>query len=110
MLLPAGTIAALKRYPDAIVCVVIAFSALSAVVLKAPPWWVVVITALVLSFYLGLRRSSEAHEQAMAALKVQAAMAKAEAIRARHADLITYVQPSLPLVPPDSGLKRHRGT
>jgi hypothetical protein len=108
MMLPSGTIRALRHYPDAIVCVVVAVLALSALALKAPAWPVIIVVLLILFAYDRRRSAAEAHEERTAETKVEMAVAKALAVRGRHPQLITSSEPPLPLDTPAANMTTSR--
>jgi hypothetical protein len=105
MLLPSGTIRALKDNPDAIVCVVVVCLAIGGIACRAPALPVLLIVALALAFYDRRRTAHEAHELRLAEQKVAMAVAKADEVKARHLDLLGQAQPSLPLRLPNTKYK-----
>jgi hypothetical protein len=97
MLLPPGTIAALKGHPNGVVTVALYATAVGAMAVGAPSWGVV--AAMAIAFWMFHNRccSAERHAKEMAQNKVDEAAVNVEAIKARHRDLLLSGQPGLPL-------------
>lgn len=96
-MLPRGTLRFLKGQPDAIVMVVLAAMALTALTADAPPWAVMMTVVIVAGLYHARCQAREYHQREMAQIKADEAAAKVEAVKARYRDLLSYEQPSLPL-------------
>jgi len=96
-MLPPGTLAALKGHFDGIVAVVALAIASGAMAAGAPPLWTVAALAIALVLYHIRCKSKEKHEEHMAQNKINEAMIKVEAIKARHRELLSVDQPSLGL-------------
>jgi small-conductance mechanosensitive channel len=96
MAIPPGTIQALRRSPASIVTVVVGTAGLTSL-LAGQPWASIAIVLISFIFYDIRRSGEEASERRLAELRVEEAVAKADAVRARHLDLLTQVQATLPL-------------
>jgi len=105
MVIPAGTIRALRRSPAAIITVIVGTAGLTSLA-AGQPWASIAIVLIVRIFYDIRRSREEAAERRLAQLKVEEAVAKADAIRARHLDLLTHVQATLPLWGADGNVPR----
>jgi uncharacterized protein YqgC (DUF456 family) len=108
MVLPVGTIRALKDAPDALVTVVIAAMALGALAEQAPVWPTMVVVLVTLGIYHVRRSAAEAHAIRVAELKVDEAAAKVDAVRARHMAAGAYVEGAVRLGLPGATVRRPR--
>ncbi len=97
MLLPPGTLRALKGYPDGIVTVVCLLLAFSAVALGVPTRSAFALLALALAMFHIRCIGRERHDRAMARIQVEQAAVKVEAVKARHVELLRVAQPTLQL-------------
>jgi hypothetical protein len=97
MLLPAGTLSALKGQYDSIVFVVLALLAFTALAAGAPAWPTVGALALILVTFLNRRSSAERHIVEMAQQRVAEAAVRVEATKARHRELYMVGEPELDL-------------
>jgi membrane protein implicated in regulation of membrane protease activity len=96
-LLPRGALAALKGHYDGIVTVVGLAITAGGMTAGASPVWLVLALAVALLLYHFRRKDSEKHDEYMARNRIDAAMVKVEAIKARHRELLLVEQPSLRL-------------
>lgn len=96
-MLPSGTLRYLKGQPDAIVTVVLAAMALTALAVGAPVLGTMATVGIVAGFYYARCRDQERHQREMAQIKADEAAAKVEAVKARYRDLLLHEQPALPL-------------
>lgn len=83
-MLPPGTISALKGYPNEIVISVVSAMAIGGMAIGIDPWPIVAVVAVVLTIYDKRSSSREKHDQAMAARRVEEAVAKADAVKAKY--------------------------
>jgi hypothetical protein len=97
MLLPPGTLAALKGHFHGIVATVVFTVACAAMAAGAPPWPTIVGLAIALLMYHIRSSRREEHEERIAQQGIDQAVAHVEAIKARHRDLLQVEQPVLPL-------------
>lgn len=95
-MLPPGTLAALRGHHNGIVSVVMFASAGGVMAAGAPPWAVVVLLAITLVMFHIRCNATESHDRAMATLRIEEALARTEAIKARHR-MLRPEQPDLPL-------------
>lgn len=110
ILLPTGTIRALKKHLDAIAVVVIVSGGLTALGIAHSSLSVIAIVGLGLAAYCIRRRTAETHERAIGEQKVRSELAKADQTKARHLDLLIQGQPSLPFAPSDTTSSSFRRT
>ena len=96
-MLPTGTLRYLKGHPDAIVSVVLAAAAFSAMVAGVSTEAGLGGLIIAGTLYHVRRLGAERHAKAMAQAKVDTEVAKVELVKARHRDLLLYEQPMLPL-------------
>jgi hypothetical protein len=96
MALPPGAFRALKRHPDALVHVLVASMAFASLRMGQPVATLCIVF-LVLGFHFVTRHRAEQSETRRLELMVEAEVAKAEMVKARHVDLLTHGQASLPL-------------
>jgi hypothetical protein len=110
-MLPPGTLAALKGHFHGIVTVVALAVVVGSMAAGAPPQWAVLALVIALLMYHVRCRDKEHHEENMAQSKINEAMVRVEAVKARHRDLLSVKQPTLnledrPVQPP----RRRGGT
>lgn len=96
-MLPPGTLAALKGHHNGIVAVVMFAIAAGTMAIGALAWPVVVMLAIALAMFHIRCDAAESHDRDMARLRIEEALARAEAIKARHRALPRYRQADLPL-------------
>ena len=96
-MLPPGTLNALKGHHAGIVSVVMSALAFGAMAAGAPAWQVTVGLAIGLGTYHTRCSARERHEELLARQAFESAVAKLDAVKARHQELLTNDQPLLPL-------------
>jgi hypothetical protein len=96
-MLPPGTFKALKGHHNGIVTVTLFVVALGGLVAGSPHWADIALLAIAFGMFHIRCGATETHMERMAQLKVDEASLKAEAIKARHRELLMVDQPALPL-------------
>jgi hypothetical protein len=92
-MLPPGALKALKGHYDGIVTVVLFAMAVGGLVAGAPPWADILLLAVGLGMFHIRSSSRETHLEQIAQRKVDEAAAKAEAIKAKHREILQHDLP-----------------
>lgn len=100
MVLPPGTLRALKGQHDDIVIVVLAVMAFGAMAAKAPAWAAMGALAVLLLVFHIRRCAAELHQREMAQIRVTDAAIWVEATKARYRELYSVGEPELDLQRP----------
>lgn len=108
MLLPPGTLQALKGQTEAIVTVVCLAMSLAAMAAGIPAWAVICLLAIALAAYHIRATRKENHDLAMASSRVEQEAVTVEVVKARFRELHRTDQPSLPLQVPNRPLEPGR--
>jgi hypothetical protein len=99
-MLPPGLLSALRGQPNEIVVVTVFAIATGSMAAGAPAWPVVALGTVSLFVFHIRCTSTERHNEVMAHQRVEEAVARANAVKARHRGKLLPEQPGLPLEQP----------